>query len=142
MAVGGRKPTPPHLKAMNGNPGRRPIPENEPDFVPGEISPPDWVHDSVYRVDFLREWERVVAQLRDWGTMGAVNQGALEGICLLYAQFVRAGKIGEATEARQSFDGYRKGLNEFGLTPATKGRSGAKGGLKSNDPADKFFKLG
>lgn len=139
MAVRGKKPRPSHLKAIEGTARADRTPENEPEFTPGEVKPPDWIHDTILRVDFLREWERIVGQLREWDALAEVNQGAIEGICTLYAQAVRAAKLGESTEARQSFDGYRKALNEFGLTPASKGRSGGNGKSKAKDPADKFF---
>ena len=126
MAVRGRKPKPAHLKVVTGNPGKRALPETEVEFTPApdSIEPPKWLNRSNLRADFLREWKRVKAQLEEWGILGEVNQGALEGLCLLYAQATRAAKNGEAREARQSFDAYRKALNEFGLTPASKGRVG------------------
>ena len=70
--------------------------------------------------------------------VGEVNQSAIEGICALYAQAIQSARSdGEKTETRQSFDAHRKALNEFGLTPASKGRAGGK--AKKNDPADEFF---
>ena len=56
--------------------------------------------------------------------VGAVNQGLIEGICLLYATAVSSAKSKNNVEMRQSFDAYRKALNECGLTPASKGRIG------------------
>jgi phage terminase small subunit len=142
MAVRGKKPRPSHLKAVEGTARASRTPENEPEFTAGELVPPDWINDTPLRVDFLREWERITRQLRDWGTLAEVNQGAVEGICMSYAKMVRAAKLGDDAESRQSFDGYRKALNEFGLTPASKGRSGSGGGKKAKDPADEFFKAG
>lgn len=139
MAVRGKKPKPTHLKALEGTTRADRAPEGEPEFKAGDVTPPDWIHDTVLRVDFLSEWERIVGQLREWDALAEVNQGALEGICIMYAQAVRGARLGDTTEARQSFESYRKGLNEFGLTPASKGRSGNNGAKKPKDPAEKFF---
>ena len=37
----GRKPVPTYLKILRGNPGKRPLPENEPTPEPGATMP-DW----------------------------------------------------------------------------------------------------
>jgi phage terminase small subunit len=123
MAVRGRKPKPADLRLMAGNAGKRPIPESVGDFD-GLPVLPAWVDEKApaFKADFLGEWNRVTRQLEAWGVMGEVNQGGIEGLCAMYAQFVQASKNGDATEARQSYDAYRKALNEFGLTPACKGR--------------------
>ena len=43
MATRGRKPKPTHLKVLAGNPGKRPLPKNEP--KPKPIAPrcPQWL---------------------------------------------------------------------------------------------------
>ncbi len=123
MAVRGRKPKPAELRLLTGNPGKRAIPEGVGDFA-GSLTPPVWIDEKPkpFRLDFLAEWGRVTRQLLAWGVAGEVNQGAIEGVCALYAQAIQAAKNGDATEMRQSYDAYRKALNEFGLTPASKGR--------------------
>jgi len=40
--VRGRKPKPSHLKAVAGNPGKRPLNKNEPQVVQELSDPPDW----------------------------------------------------------------------------------------------------
>ena len=124
MATRGRKPKPSALKVVTGNPGKRALPEDEPEFTEGDVAPPAWLdeRERSWRLDFLAEWERIVGQLGDWATVGEVNQGMLEGICTLYATYVAAAKSKDNTEMRQSFESYRKALNEFGLTPASKAR--------------------
>lgn len=142
MAVRGRKPKPRTLKLVTGNPGKRELPTNEPEFTSAtKLGPPAWLKRSNLRTDFMREWGRVTKQLEDWDILGEVNQGAIEGLCLLYAQATRAAKNGDTREARQSFDAYRKALNEFGLTPASKGRVGTGEGKKpAESKAAGYFK--
>lgn len=42
----GRKPTPTHLKIVSGNPGRRPLPQNEPMPVGDLNESPEWLTES------------------------------------------------------------------------------------------------
>ena len=120
----GRKPKPTDLKVVTGNPGKRALPENEAQFDEGEVAAPEWIdeRERSWRLAFLAEWGRIVAQLDSWSVIGEVNQGMLEGICSLYATYVTAARSKDTVEMRQSFEAYRKALNEFGLTPASKGR--------------------
>lgn len=140
MAVRGRKSKPPELKILTGNPGRRPVQESVAPFE-GAVTPPTWIDEKSkdYRLDFLAEWERITKQLTAWDVIGNVNQGALEAVCALYAQGVKAAKDGDATEVRQSFDTYRKALNEFGLTPASKGRVSVGAREKAKSKAAGYF---
>lgn len=126
MAVRGRKSKPAELKLMTGNPGRRPLQDDAGDFD-GTVVLPSWVENKPkpYQTAFLGEWNRVTRQLESWGVIGEVNQGLIEGVCALYAQSILASITGNDTESRQSIDAYRKALNEFGLTPACKGRVNA-----------------
>lgn len=127
MAKRGRKPKPTGLKVVEGNPGKRALPENEPEFDDGEVSAPEWIDERprAWRVDFLAEWKRITTQLESWGIIGPANQGLLEAICTYYATGVKAAKDGNSSEMRQAFEAYRKSLNECGLTPASKSRIGA-----------------
>lgn len=128
MAIRGRKPKPAELKLMTGNPGRRPIAESVGEFT-GALLMPSWIEDKPkpYQAAFIAEWNRITRQLEAWAIVGEVNQGLIEGVSALYAQAIQATTNGEGTEARQSFDAYRKALNEFGLTPASKGRVNSNG---------------
>ena len=51
----GRKPTPTALKIIAGNPGKRPLNENEPQLPLSDLAPPDWLTD-----DQVRVWEEAV----------------------------------------------------------------------------------
>ena len=52
--MAGRKPKPTKLKLLAGNPGGRPLPENEPQPDPAIPDPPDWMEGEA-----LAEWRRI-----------------------------------------------------------------------------------
>ena len=72
------------------------------------------------------------------GVAKPVHASLLVGICSQYSAFRRSRASGDTVQARQSFEAYRKALNEVGLTPASAGRvKGTTGDDK--DPTEKFF---
>ena len=89
MAKPGPRPQPTAKKKLHGNPGRRPLPENEPeprmeDGIPGA---PD-------HLDALgkKEWDRMAAELYPIGVMTVVDRTALEAYCSEYSKWVFATK--------------------------------------------------
>ena len=44
------------------------------------MEPPDHIHETVYRTDFLREWKRITDQLREWGTLSQQLRAAAEQV--------------------------------------------------------------
>lgn len=133
MADGGRKPKPTAVKQATGNPGKRKLPEAEPVFEPGPVVAPEWL-DKYER----EEWERIVPELVRAGIAKPVHLSLLVGICALYSAFRTARLADDTVQARQSFEAYRKALNEVGLTPASAGKVKADTG-DGKDPAEKFF---
>ena len=78
-----RKPT--ALKLIAGNPGRRPLPENEPQPEPG-AEMPDWLTEEA-RV----HWPQVAKQLEDnVGVLTRMDQVALAIYCEKSAQYKEA----------------------------------------------------
>jgi phage terminase small subunit len=84
----GRKPKPTHLKAITGNPGKRPLNQNEPrpeiavPPCPPELSPAA-----------QREWHRLVGDLAALNLMTNFDRAVLAAYCGAYALWA------EATEA-------------------------------------------
>jgi phage terminase small subunit len=138
MAVRGRKPKPTAVKRATGNPGRRPLPEAEPEFAEPaaeDLTPPAWL--SEYERE---EWGRIVPELVRVGLVRSVHLSALGIICGLYANYRTLRDRNDFTGARMAAAEYRKSLNEFGLTPASAGRVQGTGADDSNeDPTAKFF---
>ena len=131
----GRRPKPTRLKALTGNPGKRPLNAGEPrpeiaiPECPAELGP-------VAR----REWERLAGELAALRMITALDRAALAAYCGAYAMWL------EATEAIQKYgtmvkspSGYpvqspyvsianrqaeimMRIASEFGFTPASRSR--------------------
>lgn len=127
----GRRPKPTKLKLLTGNPGKRELNADEPQFTPADdLEAPKWMKGPA-----LEEWNRIVTELSKLGMLSVINTGALTGLCVLFGNAIRASRTGNASEARNSWDGYRKYCNDFGLTPASAGR--VKAGTNPDDEAAK-----
>ena len=140
----GRKPKPTNLRILQGNPGKRPLPENEP--KPTLLAPerPSWLVGEA-----RREWERVVPELEKLGLLTVVDGAALAAYCQAYATMVQAekelrahlrqhkkltvtyvNKAGADNEvphpaikiARDAATTMKAFMTEFGLTPASRVR--------------------
>jgi P27 family predicted phage terminase small subunit len=131
----GRKPKPTRLKALTGNPGKRPLNDTEPR---PEIAVPDCPPElgPVAR----REWDRLVGELASLRLLTNLDRAALAAYCGAYAMWA------EATEAIQKYgtmvkspSGYpiqspyvsianrqaeimMRIASEFGFTPASRSR--------------------
>jgi P27 family predicted phage terminase small subunit len=131
----GRRPKPTRLKLLAGNPGKRPMNENEPKpeaaipECPPELSPAA-----------RNEWERLVGELSALRMLTNLDRAALAAYCGAYALWA------EATEAIQKYGVMIKSpqgfpiqspylaianrqseimmriASEFGLTPASRSR--------------------
>lgn len=84
----GRKNTPTNIKLVTGNPGRRPLPEDEPAF-PDEIPErPSWVRSKVAQ----REWDKVTMLLHDAGVLTAADGYIVGMLCNIVADIDRLTK--------------------------------------------------
>lgn len=131
----GRKPKPTHIKAITGNPGKRPlnVTEPQPEITVPEC-PPE-LNDAA-----KREWNRLVNELAKLRLLTNLDRAALASYCAAYALWA------EAVEAIQKYGAMVKSPNgypvqspyvsianrqteimlriasEFGFTPASRGR--------------------
>ncbi len=156
MALRGKKPTPTHLRLVKGNPGKRPLPKNEPkpDLVVPPV-PPELSDDAKL------EWGRVTVELHKLGLLSGIDRAALAAYCSSYGLLVRVErllrKIGEdgsdgillmtaqgnvvqhpllgvANKARRDMMAYAV---EFGMTPSSRSRvNGAP--PEKDDPLSEF----
>jgi P27 family predicted phage terminase small subunit len=85
MATRGRKPTPTHLKLVNGNPGKRAINKREAKPPLAEPTPPPHLSD-----DAKVEWGRVMAHLLRCGLMSEIDRAGLAAYCQAYGRWVQA----------------------------------------------------
>ena len=95
----GRKPLPTKLKAARGNPGKRPLNADEPQYAAGAGGPPELL-DEVGRA----EWERVSAMLTASGVLTQADRGVLTMYCDAWSRWVQASEkvkeTGEVLEGR------------------------------------------
>lgn len=144
------RPVPTALKLLAGNPGRRPINENEPQ-PEGEIpSRPDFLDDIA-----SDEWDRVSLALYKLGLLTSVDRSALAAYVVSYSRWVRAEQAlrdsgltsvtpsgfhrpnALVSVANAALDQMRRYLVEFGMTPAARSRVTAA----SPVDADDFFEV-
>jgi P27 family predicted phage terminase small subunit len=71
----GRKPIPPQLKLITGNPGKRRIPEG-PDLSSGMPKAPKWL--TGYGLD---EWKRIGTKLHSLGLLNVYNSQLFASLC-------------------------------------------------------------
>lgn len=69
----GRKPDPPEIRAVKGNPSRRPMPKKVMRVVEAMLSPPEWMT-SEQKI----EWHYLLAHAPA-GVLGALDKGVLTG---------------------------------------------------------------
>ena len=151
MGQRGPKAKPAVLKALAGNPGKRPLQAtNRPKFTPGSTPAPGWLGKSAKGV-----WRRTVKELEGAGVLSIADRDTLAAYCQavadleeLSATISREGLIvdiplfdrnGRPTgvEVRKPHPGlkWRQDLMmkvrqlgvEFGLTPASRSRAEATG---------------
>ena len=85
----GPKPTPTALRELRGNPGRRPLPVNEPE--PSgleEVDPP--AHLST---EAKREWRRLAPELIRLRLLTVADFAAFTGYCSAWSDFIEADRV-------------------------------------------------
>ncbi len=135
MGIRGRKPKPTRLKALTGNPGKRPLNETEPrpavavPECPPELGPV--AH---------REWDRLVGELATLRILTNLDRAALAAYCGSYALWAEAmdaiQKYGTMVKspsgypiqspyvaiANRQAEIMMRIASEFGFTPASRSR--------------------
>ena len=135
MATRGRKPKPTNLKVLEGNPGQRPLNDNEP--KPDKKAPtcPAWLEPEA-----KKEWRRMSKQLEQLGLLTELDRAAFAAYCQAYARWKEAEefitKHGSMIRTPNGYlqqvpqvsiaQTYLKIMNrfaeQFGLTPASRSR--------------------
>ncbi len=82
MARTGRPPKPTRLKVLTGNPGHRPLNDQEPQPRVGEPRCPSWLD-----AEAKRTWKSLVAELKAIGLLTVVDGLALSGLCQAWSEF-------------------------------------------------------
>jgi len=134
----GRKPTPTPLKILHGNPGKRPLPTDEPQPRQGDVTCPEHLDEEA-----KKEWARMSAELEPLGLLTVVDRAALAAYCQLYSQSIALGdlvkKLGAAlfdnsttpptpypnpfiAALNRTLKTMHAFISEFGLSPASRTR--------------------
>lgn len=155
MAQHGPAPKPTALKKLQGNPGKRALPVNEPQ-PPTTKAPaaPRYLSD-----DAKREWRRVAPTLQGVGLLTDVDHDALAMYCERFAEWKTAwGKVLEegaviTTTAGNLIQNPRLSIanraakealalaREFGMTPAARTRIQVDMGGNEPTLAEQLFEL-
>jgi P27 family predicted phage terminase small subunit len=143
----GRKPTPADVKRMNGNPGRRPINDREPQYERIDPTTPEELTDPTARA----EWQRLAPSLSARGHATTVDRSTLIAYCLKYAQWIKletaaasgefliAGKPNPLIHmANKAYALFLRAAIELGVTPSQRPRVSTIGGSTGPEQVDAF----
>ena len=139
MATRGRKPTPTAIKELEGNPGKRPLNQNEPKPKKTAPSCPKWLDKEA-----KKEWRRLAAKMEQMGVLSEVDMAAFAGYCQCYARWKENGslvrtpsgywqQVPQVSIAQQYMKQMERFAEQFGLTPASRSRliaDDGNGGVK------------
>ena len=144
--MAGRKRKPSNIHKLHGNPGRRPLPKNEPEPDLGLPNPPSWIEPGTVR---MAVWDEFAAELDAMEVLTLADRAALAMLVSAYCDWLEADdavaehgitqkrgskKTGYSTVARpevairsDAWKRYRSMLAEFGLMPSSRSRVSATG---------------
>lgn len=153
--MAGRKPKPTYLKLLQGNPGKRELPKNEPKppkakgcvpMAPRHLTEPA-----------KRQWRVVAKQLAGANMLTELDVHALALYCEAYVRYrvanVQIEKFGAVVKApsgwpvqspflaiaNKALEQMTKLMIEFGMTPSSRSRVHAICPEKEVDPMDAFL---
>ena len=148
----GRKPKPTELKKLAGNPGRRPLNENEAKIREGKPRCPSHLNDFAKRV-----WKRVAPLLYESGLLTLIDQDTLAAFCIEVGRSIEAELVVRETSSvirnsngnlivnpwirigDRARDAYIRIGAEFGMSPSERSRLIVKIGEKEVSLAELLF---
>jgi P27 family predicted phage terminase small subunit len=152
----GRKPKPSLIRALEGNPGKRPLNDREPTPPQGVPDCPNYLDDEA-----KAEWFRTAKVLSDMRLLSLADRTALAAYCVVYSRWLKAeeqvkkfGSIVKSPEkgfpmkspylsvADQALELMHKFMVEFGLTPSSRSRIRVPAGGQAQDEFDAFLEAG
>ena len=124
----GRPMKPTALKVVEGNPGKRPLNEAEPETVPASGDPPAWLQENGRKV-----WEELAPVALEMGVLTKADEELFAHACaLLY--------VGRAVQGQASkeLEMANKILARFGFTPSDRAKISVA--PKKEDPLGAYLK--
>jgi phage terminase small subunit len=146
--MAGRRPKPAALRLLQGNPGHRPIPEDEPKQVEG------WPDKPKLGKVAGDEWERLARLLEGELRLGRSDGPHLTGAATAYESALEYQKRARQrglphdewrrfkTGERIQWDTYRKFLNDLCLSQGTRARAKVGGRGKATSKLEGFLARG
>ena len=157
MGKRGPAPKPTALKVLQGNPGKRPLNDKEPEYEKSDelLKPPPYLS-----THGKKEWKRIAPMLLNNGLLTNVDISALGAYCQAYHRWIEAEKairtygmtcvtdkgniiqrpeVGIANTAMRDMLKYAK---EFGLTPSSRTNLKAEKVEEQEDPFMTFIRGG
>ena len=143
----GRPRIPTKIHILHGRPGKRPLPENEPEPEVKIPEPP-----AIIQGVALEEWQRITVELFALGLIAEINRSMLAGYCKAYGDWIEAEQQWDSgkkvhktktgypvlnpwrTVADKAFERMVRVATGFGLDPASMSRiKGAAVPAKNKD---------
>lgn len=126
---------PKNVVKMRGNPGKRPVNEEEP-----EPQPLDGIPDPPRKLkpEAQKEWDRIIGFVVNNRIAGLESLSLLCTYCNIHAQIVEREILGAPIEAA-TITQYRLLASEFGLTPAGRSRLKTGNAKEENIEEKRFF---
>lgn len=157
MGKRGPAPKPTNLKVLQGNPGKRPVNTNEPEFESSEELLKPLPHLSTYA---KKEWKRLAPLLLKNGLLTEADTATFGAYCQSYHRWVEAEKLirahgfttitdkgnviqrPEVGIANKAMEQMTKFAKEFGLTPSGRTQLHIEKSEETEDPFVEFMKGG
>ena len=129
----GRAKKPTALKVLAGNPGRRPLPEHEPEFDAVDTSPPEYLQGEA-----LKQWEQLAPAMAVNGMLNVASRNALAVYCDLMGMYIEMRQSGERPPMNW-VQNIRLMAREFGFTPSSAASVVAPAKVDKKDDKERFF---
>jgi P27 family predicted phage terminase small subunit len=158
----GRKPTPTALKVFRGNPGKRPLNDQEPQPRRGPLTCPQHLD-----AEAKKEWRRVAKELNALGLLTVIDRATLAAYCQAWSRWLKLESIVQQTGevlidvdpvskkptgalySNPYFAALNKTLrtlhqfaSEFGMSPSSRTRLSMPRLEGQGDALERFFKHG
>src|ERR1700686_1526746 len=123
MGVRGTPPTPTKIRILNGNPSRRPLPVNEPQFTSGVPERP-----SGMSAGARKQWNELVGEMANAGILRRVDGGALAMLCEDEAMIhmLRTGLAAQAREITKKAKDKKQQITGNALTVLSRTTEGRR----------------
>lgn len=155
MARRGRPPKPTAIKMLEGNPGKRPLNENEPQPEKKAPECPSWLEPEA-----KLEWERMAEIMEGIGILTEIDMTSFAGYCQAYARWKEAEEflskhgtifktpsgyiqqVPQVSIAQTYLKAMKDFASQFGLTPAARTRIqvNMEKSAESDDPMERMLR--